>query len=83
MLMPHGTVQRLQELVELPRITLGEVAAERDALARQVERLEARLDTVQKRLRKQRAKVRRLRARLDLGTPVVTERPALWKRLRS
>lgn len=82
MLMPHGTVQRLQELVELPRITLGEVAAERDALARQVERLESRLDTVQNRLRKQRAKVRRLRARLDQDS-TATERPALWRRLRS
>ncbi|UUZ61052.1 hypothetical protein [Nocardioides sp. B-3] len=33
LLLPHGTVQRLRELVELPRITLAEVTAERDRLA--------------------------------------------------
>ena len=82
MLMPHGTVQRLQELVELPRITLGEVAAERDALAQRVERLELRLQTVQQRLKKQRAKVRRLRAHIAKDVETPSEQSNLWKRLR-
>jgi hypothetical protein len=63
LLLPHGgSVQRLQELVELPQITLGEVAADRDRLATQIKRLDARFATVPPRLRKQRKKERLLRA---------------------
>ena len=86
LLLPHGSVQRLQELVELPRITLGEVAAERDRLARRVDQLEARLATVQQKLRKQRKNVRRLRAgRRSAAEPRAATEPksSRWGRLRS
>ena len=70
MLMPHGTVQRLQELVELPRVVLGQAEAERDRLAARVERLEAKLAKTRKQLRRQ----RRLNRRLTSDQPVAQER---------
>lgn len=80
LLLPHGSVQRLQELVELPRVTLGEITAERDRLADRVDQLEAQLTTVQERLRKQRRKVRRLqgRAKVEQDAPKTSR----WGRLR-
>lgn len=54
LLMPHGTVKRLQELVELPRITLAEVTEERDRLASANARLEQRVETLKKKLARKR-----------------------------
>lgn len=60
LLLPHGTVQRLQELVELPRITLAEVTAERDRLAADNARLEERAASLQKRLVRKRRQLQQL-----------------------
>lgn len=54
LLLPHGTVQRLQELVELPRITLAEVTAERDRLAAANAGLEEQVTTLRKKLTRKR-----------------------------
>lgn len=79
LLLPHGTVRRLQELVELPRITLAEVTGERDALTSRVAELEEELAQAREGLARQRRKVRRLRARLDDQQPA---RGGLWGRRR-
>lgn len=76
MLMPHGTVQRLQELVELPRVVLGQAEAERDRLAARVERLEAKLAKTRRQLRRQR------RLNRQAAEQPAQEQPGLWKRLR-
>ena len=55
LLVPHGSVQRLQELVELPRVVIGQLTAERDELATRVADLEQRLARRRRELRQLRA----------------------------
>lgn len=53
LLLPHGSVQRLQELVELPQIHLAEVTAERDRLADENATLKRRLARKRRQLKQQ------------------------------
>ncbi len=65
LLLPHGTVQRLQELVELPRVTLAEVTAERDRLAAANEELEQRTADLARKLARKRRQLRQASATPD------------------
>lgn len=53
LLLPHGSVQRLQELVELPQIHLAEVTAERDRLVEENATLKRKLARKRRQLKQQ------------------------------
>jgi glycosyltransferase involved in cell wall biosynthesis len=74
LLLPHGTVRRLQELVELPRITLAEVTAERDQLAAANIELGAQVATLKRRLARKRRQLRQ--------QPPAAGKPGLFGRRR-
>lgn len=69
LLLPRGTVQRLQELVELPRITLAEVTAERDELAAANASLRNEVASLEKRLTRKRRQLRESRAERRAPAP--------------
>ncbi|WP_107705072.1 glycosyltransferase family 2 protein [Nocardioides allogilvus] len=74
LLLPHGTVKRLQELVELPRIVITEVTEERDRLAATNARLEAQVARLKKKLERNRRRLQQ--------APPATDKPRLFGRKR-
>ncbi|WP_133176430.1 glycosyltransferase [Nocardioides currus] len=83
LLMPHGTVQRLQELVELPRVEHAEVLAERDRLSAENAALAEQVADLKERLARKRRQVRQLERQYERqGEPEEQPRPRRFGRRR-